>query len=213
MRPNLTEILMLCYRSECPRILDAIDSTKEDLKLLKLVLEGRDIGTAMHCLRVAERAAVLADRVGLSMKAMLRTTRAALIHDIGKVAVPDAILRKPSALTGEEQVVMRRHAIEGGNLVRAVDELMDLELIVRHHHERFDGTGYPDGLKGDAIPIGARIVAVADAFDAMTNDRPYRAAVEHGVALTELTRNSGSQFDPEIVHEFTKLFGKTSLYG
>lgn len=203
---------MLTYRSECPRILDVIESAKEDLRLLKLVMEGRDIGTAMHCLRVAERAAVLADRVGLSMKATLRTTRAALIHDIGKVAVPDAILRKTSALTEEEQVVMRRHAIVGGNLVRAVDDLIDLESIVRHHHERFDGTGYPDGLKGEAIPIGARIVAVVDAFDAMTNDRPYRTALECGVALTELTRYSGSQFDPELVHEFTKLLRNASSY-
>ena len=123
---------------------------------------------------------------------------AGLLHDVGKIGVPDAILNNPSGLTDAEYDVMKRHSLLGFDIVKAAD--MPLEAAwVRHHHERFDGGGYPDGLAGDAIPLESRIILVADAFEAMTSDRPYRQAPGQEFALAELRRNAGAQFDPAVV--------------
>ena len=123
----------------------------------------------------------------------------ACLHDIGKVAIPESLLRKPSALTLEERDIIRTHPEVGAGILADIDTWEDVRLIVRHHHERFNGAGYPDGLRGEHIPIGARVVAVVDAFDVMRTGRPYQEARTVDWALSELLRESGRQFDPEMV--------------
>jgi putative nucleotidyltransferase with HDIG domain len=154
-----------------------------------------------HSRRVAVYAALTAQRIGLDRSAVGRVRRAASLHDIGKGEVPAEMLRSSSPLEEEEFAAVQEHAVAGA---RIVSELGDEELtaIVRHHHERFDGSGYPDGLAGAEIPIGARIIAVADTFDAVTSERPYRAAREHPEALDLLDAGCGSQLDPEVVAAF-----------
>ena len=121
----------------------------------------------------------------------------AILHDVGKIGVADAILRKPGPLTQHEWKIMRAHPVIGEHMLRGIDFLAPALPIVRHHHERWDGCGYPDGLRADEIPIGARIVAVCDAFDAMTSDRPYRPSMRLEDACDQLLRGAGAQFDPD----------------
>jgi HD-GYP domain-containing protein (c-di-GMP phosphodiesterase class II) len=128
-----------------------------------------------------------------------------LLHDIGKIAVADAILLKPAKLTPEEWIEMRKHPTAGDEILKRVPFLRPASAIVRHHHERFDGTGYPDGLKGAEIPLGARLFTVADTLDAMTTDRTYRQAPGFEAARAEILRWSGKQFDPHIVELFLKI--------
>ena len=128
--------------------------------------------------------------------------RGALLHDVGKIGVPDNVLRKPTALSEGEWAVMKRHPEFGARIIAGIPFLEDVARIVRHHHERWDGMGYPDGLKGDRIPLGARIFAVGDSFDAMTSDRPYRPGLSKEEALTELERNIGTQFHPAVAKAF-----------
>ncbi len=147
----------------------------------------------------------LARRAGFPPALLPSLEQAALLHDIGKVAVGDAILLKPAKLTPEEWVEMRKHSIAGDEILKRVPFLRPASAIVRHHHERFDGTGYPDGLKGPEIPLGARIFAVVDTLDAMTSDRAYRKAPGFEAARAEIERCSGKQFDPHIVELFLKI--------
>jgi len=140
--------------------------------------------------------------LGLSVEELTEVRRAAALHDIGKVAIPDAILHAPRALTEDEWVYMRQHTIIGERIIGAAPELAGVASIVRSSHERFDGGGYPDGLAGEEIPLGARIVAVCDAYDAMVTDRAYRAAQTPEAALAELRRCAGTQFDPRVVAAF-----------
>jgi HD-GYP domain-containing protein (c-di-GMP phosphodiesterase class II) len=127
------------------------------------------------------------------------------LHDVGKIAVPDAILRKPGKLTRDEQEIMRAHCERGYEMLCTIPFLSDASEIVRAHHERFDGKGYPRGLRGSEIPMGARIFAVADALDAITSDRPYHHAGTFAAACEDIRRCSGSQFDPEVVEAFSKI--------
>ena len=127
---------------------------------------------------------------------------AGLLHDIGKLAVEDRILRKAGPLTPEEREAIKQHPVVGAAILGSAGSFAALVPAVRHHHERFDGTGYPDGLAGEAIPVEARILAVADAFDAMTSDRPYRPALARDVACERLIRGRGTQFDPGVVDTF-----------
>jgi putative nucleotidyltransferase with HDIG domain len=154
-----------------------------------------------HQRRVAVYAALMAQRVGLDRSEVGRVRRAAALHDIGKAEVPAEMLRSSGPLEDEEFAAVQEHAVAGA---RIVSELGDEELtaIVRHHHERFDGSGYPDRLAGAEIPIGARIIAVADTFDAVTSERPYRSALDQPEALDLLDAVSGSQLDPEVVAAF-----------
>lgn len=150
----------------------------------------------------------MAVRMGLSEAEVARVRTAALLHDVGKIAIPEEILDKPSALTQAEWRSVVQHPRIGQVILESASALKDAAPIILHHHERYAGHGYPFGLRGNDIPLGARIVAIADAYDAMTNDRPYRRAMSHEDALREFRRHAGTQFDPELVAVFYELFGR-----
>lgn len=168
-------------------------------------IEARDGYTGEHCKRAVSRATQTARALGLSEREVETIGLAAALHDIGKIAVPDAILRKPGPLNEGELEVIRRHPVVGEQIVAWVPELREVARLVGTHQERWDGTGYPFGLAGEQIPIGARIIAVVDAYAAMTEDRPYRAGGSHEAALVELQRGRGTQFDPVAVDAFVPI--------
>jgi two-component system cell cycle response regulator len=156
-----------------------------------------------HLTGVAETAVATARKLEMSPEEIDEVARAAELHDVGKMAIPDAILQKPGPLDDEEWAFMRRHTIIGERILAAAPALVPVASLVRSSHERWDGDGYPDALAGEDIPLGARVVGVCDAFDAMISPRPYREALATEVALNELRRCSGSQFDPRVVEAFT----------
>jgi GAF domain-containing protein len=170
------------------------------------VVEARDMGTHDHVYRVSAIAVELADRLGMRGDRRLALQRAAILHDFGKITVPDRILLKPGPLTTEEWVEMRSHSSTGSQLLGRIPFLEDAIPLVRHHHESWDGRGYPSGLKGKRIPLGSRVIAVADTYDAMTTDRPYRAALPPDRAYEEIVSRAGLQFDPEVVAAFVGAF-------
>jgi HD-GYP domain-containing protein (c-di-GMP phosphodiesterase class II) len=172
---------------------------------LAQTVEMRDEYTGNHTQRVTAYALLLAEEMGLSPADRHMIAVGTPLHDIGKIAVTDAVLRKPGRLTPDEQAEMQTHVARGAALLVNIPGLTPMLPIVRHHHERWDGGGYPDGLAGEAIPLLARVVAVADAFDAMTSDRPYRRALPLIEALAELTAQAGSHFDPRCVEAFLRL--------
>jgi diguanylate cyclase (GGDEF)-like protein len=174
------------------------------------VLTERDPDLGMHVSAVAGMAARTACRLGLNEADIERVRLAAELHDIGKAAVPEAILAKPGALNDEEWDFMRRHTLIGERILAAAPALATIAPLVRSSHERMDGTGYPDGLKGEDIPIGARIVAVADSFDAMVSDRAYRQALPTIDAIAELRRCAGTQFDTTVVEAFISVIEETT---
>ncbi|MDD5306689.1 MAG: HD domain-containing protein [Deltaproteobacteria bacterium] len=169
--------------------------------LLGLVgaLDLRDTETQWHSRRVALYAHRLAEELGLKGDALLTVERGALLHDVGKIGVPDTILHKPGKLTEDEWTIMRRHSEHGFRILQDIDFLGDARRLVHEHHERWDGTGYPQGTAGRKICAGARVFAIIDTYDAMTSDRPYRKAEPHEKAIEEIARMSGAQFDPEMV--------------
>jgi two-component system cell cycle response regulator len=175
-------------------------SQSRDVLLRALAERNPELGE--HLSMVAELAVAVARRLGLGEAAVEEVRQAADLHDVGKVAIPDAILDKPGPLDADEWTFMRRHTIIGERIVAAAPALRDVAVLVRASHERHDGQGYPDGLAGEEVPLGARIVSVCDSFDAMVADRPYRRALSHDVALQELERCAGTQFDPEVVAAF-----------
>lgn len=189
------------------------DGSREEAALtgmveaLVRVVETRDQRTGEHADEVGALTVRLAVALGMGATEARTVGLAARVHDVGKVAVPDAILRKPGQLTEEEWAVLRRHAAVGADIVGQVPALRTLAPLVRAHHERWDGCGYPDGLTGEAIPRGARLIAVADAYSAMTMDRPYRAARSRTAAVTELQRCGGTQFDPAVVEALAAVLG------
>jgi two-component system cell cycle response regulator len=156
---------------------------------------------AAHHRAVAQLAAALARRIGMRGEALHAVIRAAELHDVGKITVPDEILNKPGALTGPELEVMRGHAVEGERIL-ARTEPRAVSCLVRSSHERWDGSGYPDGLAGEEIPLGARIITICDAFDAMTHARPYRPARTPEQARAELHHGAGRRYDPALVAVF-----------
>ena len=168
-------------------------------------VEAKDATTERHCQRLAGLAYDLAVAAELDPAAVKGVTFGALLHDIGKIGVADVILRKPGTLSDDEWLEMRRHPLIGEEICRPLASSSLFTPIVRHHHERWDGGGYPDRLRGDAIPIGARIVGLVDAFDAMIHDRPYRPAVGARRAIDELRREAGRQFDPGLVEAFLAI--------
>ena len=177
----------------------------ETLEALGAALDLRDNDTAGHSWRVTRYCLDIARTMNCSSDRLKNIARGAYLHDIGKIGVPDAILLKPGKLTEQETALMQAHARIGYDLVSRIAFLAPAAEIVLTHQERFDGTGYPQGLMGDEIPLGARIFAVADTLDAMTSDRPYRRALPYSAAREEIIRESGRQFDPEVVRVFLSI--------
>jgi putative nucleotidyltransferase with HDIG domain len=169
-------------------------------------LDAKDKYTAGHSRRVMEYSLCIARNMDLAEKGLQLLKKSALLHDIGKIGVPDVILNKDSELTEKEYAVIKMHPEIGANILKPVEALKDLVPAVYCHHERFDGKGYPKGLKGEEIPLNARIIAIADSFDAMTSYRPYRSAFSREAALAEIERNKGVQFDPRLADIFIGLF-------
>jgi putative nucleotidyltransferase with HDIG domain len=175
------------------------------LEALGDALDLKDSETEGHSKRVTAYTIALARAMGISAAEIKVIARGAFLHDIGKMAIPDEILRKPAALTPEEQEIMREHCTRGFHILRKIPFLSEAAEIVFSHQEHYDGSGYPGGLRGGEIPIGARIFAVADTLDAITSDRPYRRASSFDTARQEILRCSGSQFDPSVVEVFLKI--------
>lgn len=167
-------------------------------------IRAMDGSTAVHSQKVAEYAVAIARELRLEPERIEQVRRAALLHDVGKLAIPKEILNKNGPLDPEEWEVIRRHPEESERIVSRIASLHPLLPAVRHHHERVDGRGYPDGIKGRALPLEARIITVADAFDAMTSHRAYRAALSEEEAVEQLLQNAGSQFDPMVVDAFLR---------
>jgi putative nucleotidyltransferase with HDIG domain len=162
-------------------------------------LDAKEGYASRHTLAVGELAVSIAIELALEGEELRSVELGALLHDVGKLRIPDSILTKPGPLTTGEWALMRSHAEAGERLLDGVVMRSDVLAVVRSHHERWDGRGYPDGLAGEDIPLGARVVAVADAFQAMTESRPYRIALRRETALREISRMAGSQFDPACV--------------
>ncbi len=177
----------------------------QTLTTLADTIDLRDPYTAGHSKRVATYSRQLAQHLGLSPDVVDTIENGALMHDIGKVGVPDAVLFKNGALDAEERLLIRRHPVVGAGILAGMPSMAGIVPCILHHHERIDGNGYPDGLQGDEIPIGARVIAVADSFDAMTTDRPYRRGLAIDAALQELVKHAGEQFDPRCVEAFAEL--------
>lgn len=165
-------------------------------------IETRDAYTASHSTRMVALATRIARELGCSAQQIEDVRWAARLHDIGKIGISDAVLRKPTTLTSKEWAVMRQHPVLGEDILNSVDRMRGAAKFVRHHQERWDGTGYPDGLRAEAIPLGARILAVVDAYGAMTETRPYRPALGHAEAVEEIRRCAGTQFDRRVVEVF-----------
>ena len=174
---------------------------------LARAVDAKDSYTRSHCQTVSQLAALIATELGFTGDRLARMRLSGLLHDVGKIGVPDRILNKPAALTDDEYVTMQAHATLGYEIVQAAG-LPQEARWVRHHHERVDGRGYPDGLAGDAIPLESRIILVADAYEAMTSDRPYRKAPGQAFAVQELQRGAGTQFDTHVVEALCRVLDR-----
>jgi putative nucleotidyltransferase with HDIG domain len=191
------------------------ETNRDLLALMVKAIEARDPYTSGHSQRVAELVRAMAKDIGLSFQQVEQVATAALLHDVGKIYEEFApILRKPGRLSPEERLLMETHVERSAELVGTISNLRGrVQRYVRHHHERFDGTGYPDGLSSKDIPIGARLILIADTTDAMTTDRPYRSALTFEEVIAELKRCSGTQFDPELVDAFCRSAGVRRVIG
>ncbi len=186
-------------------MLDLERSYDITLEALGDALDLKDAETEGHSKRVTAFTIAIARAMGLPSEKIRVIARGAFLHDIGKMAIPDAILRKPGALTEEEKAIMREHCYRGYQMLRKIPFLTEAAEIVYAHQECYDGSGYPRGLKGDEIPLGARLFAIADTLDAITSDRPYRRAQPFSAARDEIVRWSGRQFDPEAIKVFVSM--------
>jgi putative nucleotidyltransferase with HDIG domain len=175
------------------------------VRALSNAVEARDAYTAKHAERVAAYGLVIARTLGLALAADPATEFAFLLHDVGKVAITDAILHKPGPLTVQERELMQRHPVIGASIVEEINFLGAAADVIRSHHERWDGTGYPDGLAGDDIPLAARVFAAADVLDALTTDRPYRRGSSFSEARRLIVADSGSHFDPRVIEAFESI--------
>lgn len=198
-----------CYSKGLQRKLE--EKTKEleaaslaSVNAMAALIDARDTYTKGHSERVAAYSVKIAENMGWSREDTRSLYEIALLHDVGKVGVPDQILLKSTSLTAEEMVMMKNHTIIGADILKDITTVRDLELGARYHHERYDGKGYPEGLRGTDIPLLARIICVADSFDAMSSNRCYRSRLSNDMIRKELLRGSGKQFDPEVVFAFLK---------
>jgi cyclic di-GMP phosphodiesterase len=193
------------FKEERARSQELTRSYRATVRALSNAVEARDAYTGKHAERVAAFGLEIARTLGLARLDAPEIEFGFLLHDIGKVAIPDAILYKPGPLTKEERQLMARHPTIGAEIVDGIEFLEEAAKVVRSHHERWDGTGYPDGLKGEEIPIAARVFSVADVFDALTTTRPYRPALTLAEARRMIVLGAGSQFDPGVVRAFNSI--------
>ncbi len=209
---NIRELPILVERNLTRRRLEVARLQEREaqvlfaaIKALASAVDAKDRYTARHSRVVTRLALLLADAIHLASEERYVLELSAWMHDVGKIGVPDSILTKPGSLTEEEFTVMKAHPVKGGEIVGEIEELGRVADVIRHHHERVDGHGYPDGLRGEAIPLASRIILIADAFEAMTADRSYRHGLDREAALRELREHSGTQFDTELVSAFVKM--------
>jgi HD-GYP domain-containing protein (c-di-GMP phosphodiesterase class II) len=198
--PGLSLPLLLAHSHEQRhQVEDAV------VRALSGILDMKDISTGTHSTRLAEWAARVADRLGMDQAEQRDVEVACLLHDIGKVGIPDAILKKPGRLTPEERAIVNRHPEYSWGIFRLFPHLNRAGLFALHHHEKFDGSGYPAGLRGTDIPQGARLVAIVDVFDALISKRAYKPGLPLAEVLAHLRKGAGTHFDPEIVEMFIEL--------
>ena len=181
------------------------------IRALAEAIDAKDPYTRGHSERVATYAATIATEMGLAAEDVDRIRLSALLHDVGKIGVDDRIIRKPTALTEEEFEAMKTHPIKGAAIMSAIPQLADVIPGMRHHHEKWTGGGYPDGLAGERIPLQARIVSVADTFDAMTTTRPYQKAMEIDFVVDRIRQFAGVRYDPRVVQAFLRAWEKGEL--
>jgi HD-GYP domain-containing protein (c-di-GMP phosphodiesterase class II) len=193
------------FKQERAARTELVRSYRATVRALANAVEARDAYTGKHAERVAAYGLEIARAVGMRLADAPEIEFGFLLHDVGKVAIPDAILFKTSRLNEEEYALMSRHPDIGFEILRSIEFLGDGKLVVRHHHERWDGRGYPAGLAGEDIPLAARVFAVADALDALTTDRPYRPAWDFEDARSELRAHAGTQFDPGVIEAFERV--------
>ena len=193
------------FKKERARTQELRESYVHTVRALTNAVEARDPYTGKHAERVAAYGLELARAIDVRLADDPQSEMGFLLHDIGKIAIPDGILYKKDALTPEERALMRTHPVVGWEILAGIPFLEEARKVVRHHHERWDGSGYPDRLKGEDIPLSARVFAVADALDAITTDRPYRAARSFAAARTAIARGSGTQFDPRVVEALESI--------
>jgi len=199
----------LSYARERSKLHEALEQRGiEAIQALSAALESRDGTTGEHIDRTQRLVEAVALDLGLEAGEARAARYAAVLHDIGKIGVPDAILNKPGALSEEEWETMRRHPEMGAEILGSIAGFERISEVVLRHHERFDGGGYPGGISGEQIPLAARLISVVDAYDAMTNDRPYRKAMTHEEAVGELERNAGTQFDPRVIESMDRVVGR-----
>lgn len=184
------------------------DVLLESLRAIISSLEEKDSYTHGHSIRVAEYAVLLAQEVGLSEIEVREVELCALFHDIGKIGIPDSVLLKPARLTRAEFEIMKSHPVRSAKILEKISPLRNLIPGIKYHHERWDGLGYPEGLKGEEIPLYARMILIADTYDAMTSTRPYRLALDKEIAFEELRKCSGTQFDSSLVEAFIRTMRK-----
>jgi putative two-component system response regulator len=188
------------------RVVEELEQAENMIASMALVIEARDTYTAGHCVRLSSFAAELGERIGLSDEDLAALRLGGYLHDLGKIAVPDGVLSKPGPLSAEEWRLMREHPLAGDRLVRPMRTLGLVLPVIRHHHERIDGRGYPDRLMGDEIPLLARIMAVVDVYDALRTRRPYKPALDESESLRLLSDSARSgQLDPDLVRVFAEL--------
>ncbi|MBA1333997.1 MAG: hypothetical protein HPY66_1481 [Firmicutes bacterium] len=199
---------LLMARYSFKLYMDLKRSYLETVEALSRALEAKDPVTSGHAERVGEYAVAIAEELKLSESRIDKIRYAALLHDIGKIGIADGVLNKEGMLSTEEFAQIREHPVIGSEILKDIDFLREASKIIRHHHERYDGRGYPDGLKGDEVPIEAYILAVADAFDAMTNDRPYRKALPVDKARSIIAEEAGRQFHPKVADALIKTLDK-----
>lgn len=203
--------LALANRNLRTRTSDLVDRQRalflSMIKSLISALEAKDRYTQAHSSRVTEISLKIGEKMGLSEREKADLELSAVLHDVGKIAIPEKILNKKSSLTDKEFELIKQHPVIGEKIISPIMELKQIGKAIRHHHERYDGRGYPDKLKSLEIPIGSRIMAVADTYDAITSERPYRNIETHNYAVKEIVRCSGTQFDPEVVEHFIEIAG------
>jgi putative two-component system response regulator len=201
--PILVERNLTRRRLEVARLRDrGAQVLFEAIKALASAVDAKDPYTARHSRRVTRLSLLLADAIQLSSEERYLLELSAWMHDVGKIGVPDSILTKPAPLNQEEFAVMKEHSAKGGEIVGEIEELGRVADVIRHHHERMDGGGYPDGLRGAAIPLASRIILIADSFEAMVADRSYRRSLGREAAIRELQEHSGTQFDQSLTQAF-----------